>query len=46
MGMLTLLCGVTKMDKIKNEYIKGNLDIMNVAGVMRENRLKWFFLFY
>lgn len=42
--MLTLLCGVTRIDKIKNEYIKVNLNVINITEIIRENKLKWFFL--
>lgn len=42
MRMLRRMCGGTKMDKINNEYIKGSLGVMNIAGKMRANRLKQF----
>lgn len=30
---------MSKQDKIRNDYIKGNLDVTNKGGKMRENRL-------
>lgn len=31
--------GITRLDGIINEYVKVNLEIMNLAKKMRENRL-------
>lgn len=38
-GMLRQICGVTRMGIIKNEYIR-SLDVKNIAGKMRDNRLR------
>lgn len=42
MKMLRKICGVAGTDRISNEYVKGNLDVTNIATKMRENRLTWF----
>lgn len=33
------MCGVTRLDRIKNEYIRGSSSSRNIA---RKNRLRWF----
>lgn len=35
--MLKWMCGVIKLDRIRNKYIRGNLCVANIAGKMREN---------
>lgn len=40
MSILTWMCGVNRLDRIKNEYIRGSK--VDVAEKMRENKLKWF----
>lgn len=39
--MLRRTCGVSMLDKIRNEYMRGNLGVTDIAGNMRENRLRW-----
>lgn len=36
MRMLRWMCSVTKMDKTKNEYLRGSLDVTNIAKYTRE----------
>lgn len=31
---------VTRLDKIKNEYRRGNVELAGIAGKIKENRLK------
>jgi hypothetical protein len=36
------ICGVTRMDRIRNEYIRGSLKVAPVFEKMISNRLAWF----
>lgn len=36
------MCGGTKLDQIRNEYITGSLRLSNVASKTIKNRLRWF----
>jgi hypothetical protein len=40
MRMLRWMCGVTRMDRIRNEYIRGSLKV--VTKKMRRNGLAWY----
>src|SRR5215467_3203283 len=42
MRMLRMLCGVTSMDRIRNETIRETLGVSSVSDKMRQNRLRWF----
>ena len=42
MRMLRFAMGVTKKDKIRNEYIRGIVKVEQLGMKMREGRLKWY----
>lgn len=35
------MCGVTGMNRTRNEYIRRSFYVTNIAGQMRENKLRW-----
>ena len=41
MKMLRWMCGVTKLDKIRNTYIRGSLGVRDVSDKIQESRLRW-----
>ena len=42
MKMLRVAMGVTRKDKIKNEYIRGAVKVERLGMKMREGRLSWY----
>ena len=42
MKMLRFATGVTRKDKIKNEYIRGTVKVERLGMKMREGRLRWY----
>ena len=42
MKMLRFAMGVTRKDKIRNEYIRGTVKIERLGMKMREGRLRWY----
>ena len=42
MRMLRWICGATKNDKIRNEYVRGSVKVAPVTKKITEKRLKWF----
>ncbi|CAH0703262.1 unnamed protein product [Spodoptera exigua] len=41
MRMLRWMCGVTRMDKVRNEYIRGSLKVAPVTEKLQGNRWSW-----
>lgn len=42
MKMLRWMCGVTRLDKIRNEYVRGSLGVRDIADKLQESRLRWY----
>ena len=42
MKMLKFVMGVTRKDKIRNEYIRGTAKVEQLGMKMREGRLRWY----
>ena len=42
MRMLRWMCGVTKLDKMRNERIRGQRKLWEIAKEVKEGRLKWY----
>ena len=40
--MLRFALGVTRMDKIKNEYIRGSAQVVQLGEIVRQARLRWY----
>ena len=41
MRLLRLMCGVTKLDKIGNERIRGTTKVGEITKKVQKKRLKW-----
>ena len=42
MKMLRWICGVTRKDKIKYEYIREAVGVANISNIVTERLLMWF----
>ena len=42
MRMLRWMCRVTKLDKIRNERIRGTMKVGEITKKVQERRLKWY----
>ena len=42
MRMLRWMCGVTKLDKIRNERIRGTTKVEEITKKVQGGRLKWY----
>jgi hypothetical protein len=36
------MCGVTRMDNVRNEYIRGCLKVAPITEKLKGNRLSWY----
>ena len=41
MRMLQWMCGVTKLDRLRNERIRGTTKVGEISKKVKERRLKW-----
>lgn len=42
MRMLRWMCGVTREDRIRNEYIRGSTKVVEISKKAQEGRLRWY----
>jgi len=42
MRMIRWICGHTRLDKIRNEVIRGKIGVASITDKIREVRLRWF----
>ena len=42
MRMIRWMSGVTKLDRIRNERIRGTARVGEIFNIMQESRLKWY----
>ena len=42
MKMLRMMCGVTKLDRVRNEYVRASMGVENIEDVLAQRRLSWF----
>jgi len=42
MRTLRWMSGVTREDRIRNEYVRGCIGVSSIVDKTRENRLRWF----
>ena len=40
--MLRLICGHTRMDQVRNDYIRDCLEVAPIEGKLVQHRLRWF----
>ena len=42
MKMLRMMCGVTKWDRVSNEYVRASVGVDSIEDVLARRRLSWF----
>ena len=42
MQMLRLMSGVTRKDRMENEYVRMKIGVESIGDVLEQNRLRWF----
>ena len=43
MTLVLMINGVTKLDKLTNEYLCKSIKLSSLASAIRDNQLRWFF---
>ena len=41
-AILRWMCGNTRREKVRNEYIRTKIGVASIVEKMKENRLRWF----
>ena len=42
MKMLSMMCGVTRRDRVRNEYVRGSVGVDSIGDKMAQSRLRWY----
>ena len=42
MKMLRMMCGVTRRDRVRNEYVRGSVGVDSIVDKIAQSRLRWF----
>ena len=42
MKMLRMMCGVTRWDGLRNEYVRGSVSVDSIRDKLAQSRLRWF----
>ena len=42
MKMLRMMCGVTRRDRVRNEYVRRSVGLVNIEDKLAQGRLRWF----
>jgi hypothetical protein len=42
MRMLRMACGVTRLDRLRNDHVRGSLKVAPIASKAQESRLRWY----
>ena len=42
MKMLRMMCGVTRRDRLKNEYVRASVNVDSIVDKLAQSRLRWF----
>ena len=42
MKMLRMMCGVTRRDRLRNEFVRGSVGVDSIVDKMAQSRLRWF----
>ena len=42
MKMLRMMCGVTRRDRVRNEYVRASVGVDSIEDKLAQGRLRWF----